>query len=156
MLLPSEAEEKQREERKNTLRKFLDLNFILFLVLDILVIGFMIFSLWGTLSFWQPGAELRDKWVAIRGMYPDLEYHKSFTKPYLPKVEEVFLSQGLFTYKIDCKMENGAIRTGVPTFSWAQFSVLILVIINVWILTKFILPRKTVSKQNIEVLEGKI
>ena len=147
MLLPS-SEETNKEEihkkqgEKRNLHKILNLNFLIFLILDILIIGFTIFSLWGTFSFWQPGAESTNKWVTIRGMYPDLEYHKNFTKIYLPKVEEVFLYQGLFTYKIDCKMDNGKIRVGVPTFSWAQFSILILVLVNVWMITKFLLSKR--------------
>ena len=147
MLFPSETEKQNEEKRKKReekgiLGKVLNFNFIRFLVLNTLILGLLIFSLWGTFSFWQPGADSSNKWVTIRGMYPDLEYHKNFTKSYLPKVEEVFLYQGLFTYRIDCKMDNGGIRVGVPTFSWAQFSILILVLVNVWMITKFLLSKK--------------
>jgi len=149
MLFPSETEkhneEKRRErEEKGILGKVLNFNFIVFLVLNVLILGFLIFSLWGTFSFWQPGADSSNKWVTIRGMYPDLEFHKDFTKPGLLKVEETILQQGFFTYKIDCRMDNGEIRTGVPTFSWAQFSILILVLVNVWVLIKY-LPSKKAS-----------
>ena len=148
MLFPSETEkhneEKRRErEEKGILGKVLNFNFIVFLVLNVLILGFLIFSLWGTFSFWQPGADSSNKWVTIRGMYPDLEFHKDFTKPGLLKVEETILQQGFFTYKIDCRMDNGEIRTGAPTFSWAQFSILILVLVNVWILIKYLTSKKT-------------
>ena len=157
MLLPSgeetnkeEETHKKQEERRN-LHKILNPNFLIFLMLNILIVGFTIFSLWGTFSFWQPGAESINKWVTIRGMYPDLEYHRNFTKTYLPKVEEVFLYQGLFTYKIDCRMDNGRIRVGVLTFSWAQFAILILVLVNVWMLTKFLLSKgASASERNSE------
>jgi len=157
MLLPSgeetnkEEETHKKQEEIRNLHKILNPNFLIFLILNILIIGFTIFSLWGTFSFWQPGAESTNKWVTIRGMYPDLEYHKNFTKTYLPKVEKVFLHQGLFTYKIYCKMDNGETRVGVPTFSWAQFSILILVLVNVWMLTKFLLSKRaSASERNSE------
>jgi len=157
MLFPSETEKQNEEKRrkmeeKRILGKVLNFNFIVFLVLNILILGFLIFSLWGTFSFWQPGADSSNKRVTIRGMYPDIEFHKNFIKPYLPKVEETILQLGFFTYKIDCRMDNGEIRTGVPTFSWAQFSILILILVNVWVITKFLLSKRgSATKQNSEI-----
>ena len=155
MLFPSEKEKHdekkdKKKEEKGISSKVLNLNFIVFLVLNILILGFFIFSLWGTFSFWQPGAERGFQWVTIRGMYPDLEFHKNFTKSYLPKVEEPILQLGFFTYKIDCRMDNGEFRTGVPTFSWAQFSILLLVLVNVWTLIKY-LPSKRPQFRNEKV-----
>jgi len=150
MAFPSERETAEEEEKKNAykkskeeeiLHKILNLNFFVFLVVNLLIIGFLLFSLWGSFSFWQPGAEPGFQYVTIRGIYRDLQYHSSSAR-----VREAFLSHGLFTYKIDCKMVDGAIRTGVPTFSWAQFSILILILFNVWILTK--LGRTSELKRN--------
>ena len=137
-----EGEEIHKQQKRGVLHKILNFNFIILLVINLLIIGFLVFSLWGTFSFWQPGAERGFQWVTIRGMYPDLEFHKNFTKSYLPKVEEAILQMGFFTYKIDCRMDNGEIRTGAPTFSWAQFSILILVLVNVWILIKYLTSKK--------------
>ena len=157
MLFPSEKEKHneekdKRKEEKGISSKVLNFNFIVFLVLNILILGFLIFSLWGTFSFWQPGAERGFQRVIIRGMYPDLEFHKNFIKPYLPKVEEAILQLGFFTYKIDCRMDNGEIRTGVPTFSWAQFLILLLILVNVWMLTKFLSSKRaSVPERNSEI-----
>jgi len=134
----AEKEEKIHKQRKEgVLHRILNFNFIVFLVINLLIIGFLIFSLWGSFSFWQPGAEHGFQYVTIRGIYRDLQYHSSF-----PRVKEAFLSHGLFMYKIDCEMVDGAIRTGVLTFSWAQFSILILVLVNVWMITKFLLSKR--------------
>ena len=145
MLFPSETEKQNEEKRrkreeKGILGKVLNFNFIVFLVLNVLILGFLIFSLWGTFSFWQPGAESINKWVTIRGMYADLQYHKNSVN-----VKNALLYQGLFTYKIDCVMVGGGIRIGVPTFSWAQFSILLLVLVNVWMITKFLLSKRRLS-----------
>ena len=142
MLFPSEEEKHneekdKRKEEKGISSKVLNFNFIVFLVLNILILGFLIFSLWGTFSFWQPGAEEGFQYVKIRGMYADLQYHKNSVN-----VKNASLYQGLFTYKINCVMVDGSIRTGVPTFSWAQFSILILVLVNVWMITKFLLSKR--------------
>jgi len=137
-----EEEEIHKQQKRGFLHKILNFNFIILLVINLLIIVFLVFSLWGTFSFWQPGAEHGFQWVTIRGMYPDLEFHKNFTKSYLSKVEEAILQMGFFIYKIDCRMDNGEIRTGVPTFSWAHFSILILVLVNVWILIKCLISKK--------------
>jgi len=139
-----EEEEIHKQQKGGVLHKILNFNFIVFLMVNLLITGFLVFSLWGSFSFWQPGAERGFQWVTIRGMYPDTEFHKNFIKLYLPKVEETILQHGFFTYKIDCRMDNGEIRTGVPTFSWAQFSILILILVNLWMLTMF-LPSKKAS-----------
>ena len=146
---PSDKETEE-EERKDAhkkskeggiLHKILNLNFFVFLIVNLLIIGFLLFSLWGSFSFWQPGAEPGFQYATIRGIYRDLQYHSSSAR-----VREAFLSHGLFTYKIDCEMINGTIRTGVPTFSWAQFSILILIIFNLWTLIE--LRRTPKQKQN--------
>ena len=124
------ANEEPHEKRK--LFGKLEIETIFFLILDVLLVGFLIFNLFGVFTFWQPGAEMVDKHVTIRGMYSDLQYHASFKS-----VSEVILSQGVFTYKIDC-LVNGAIRPGAPAFSWMQASILILVFLNLWMANKYL------------------
>jgi signal peptidase len=126
------ANEEPHEKRK--LFGKLDIGTIFFLILNVLLIGFTIFNLFGIFTFWQIGAE-PPQYVAIRGMYPDVQYHESFKIAY-NHVSEAILSQGFLTYKIDCVV-NGAIRPGVPTFSWMQASILILVILNLWMANKY-------------------
>jgi signal peptidase len=124
------ANEEPHEKRK--LFGKLEIETIFFLILDVLLVGFLIFNLFGVFTFWQPGAEMVDKHVTIRGMYSDLQYHASYNH-----VSEAFLSQGLFSYKIDC-LVNGAIRPGAPTFSWMQASILILLLLNLWMANKYL------------------
>ncbi|MDH5794283.1 MAG: signal peptidase I [Candidatus Bathyarchaeota archaeon] len=125
------ANEEPHEKRK--LFGKLDIDIVFFLILNVLVIGFLVFSLFGVFTFWQPGAEMVDKHVTIRGMYSDLQYHASFKQ----SVIEVFLSQGFLTYQIDCSV-NGAIRPGVPTFSWMQISIVFLLILDFWMANKYL------------------
>jgi signal peptidase len=128
------ANEEPHEKRK--LFGKLDIETIFFLILNVLLMGFLVFSLFGGFTFWQPGAEIVDKHVTIRGMYPDVQYHASFKKIY-NNVSNTILSQGFLTYKIDCVV-NGAIRSGAPTFSWMQVSILILVLLNLWMANKYL------------------
>lgn len=143
-LFPSstdDGEETTKEEEPREKRKLfgkLDIEIVYLLILNSLIIGFVVFSVWGVFTFWQLGAD-PPQHVTIRGMYPDLQYHGIFEK-------SVFLSQGLFTYKIDC-MVDGAIRPGVPTFSWMQFSILILFLLNFKMLLNFVKSRKIVKKE---------
>jgi signal peptidase I len=124
------ADEEPHEKRK--LFGKLEIETIFFLILDVLLVGFLIFNLYGIFTFWQPGAEMADKHVTIRGMYSDLQYHASFKD-----VSEVILSQGFFTYKIDC-LVDGVVRPGAPTFSWVQASILILLVFNLWMANRYL------------------
>ncbi len=130
---------KQKHENWKLFGK-LDIGIIYLLIEILLIISFMVFSLWGALTFWQPGAKPQ-QYVAIRGMYSDLQYYGSFNKSY-NNVEEAFLSQNFFSYRIDC-LVDGVTRPGVPTFSWAQASVFILLILSAWIMVNFLKRRKT-------------
>jgi len=131
------TEEDQTQEKRKLFGK-LDIEIVYLLILNSLIIGFMVFSLWGVFTFWQLGAD-PPQHVTIRGMYPDLQYHESFE-------ESVFLSQGLFMYKIDC-LVDGAIRPGVPTLSWMQVSILILFLLNFRVLINFVKSRKIIKKE---------
>jgi len=119
--------------KKKKLFGKLGIETISFLILDGLLIGFLIFNLFGVFTFWQIGKEPQPGYVTIRGMYSDLQYHASFKQ----SVIEVFLSQGFLTYQIDC-LVNWAVRPGVPTFSWMQVSILLLVFINLWMANKYL------------------
>jgi signal peptidase len=121
------ANEEPHEKRK--LFGKLEIDTVLLVIVDVLLVGFLVFSLFGLFTFWQIGAE-PPQYVAIRGMYSDLQYHASYNN-----VSEAFLFQGFFSYKIDC-LVNGAIRPGAPTFSWTQASILILLILNLWMANK--------------------
>ena len=129
-IIPSEKEEKdnaskaeKNTEKRKLIKKILEGRVVFLVILNVLLIGLAIFSLWSSFTFWQPGA-YGPQDVTIRGMYPDLQFHEGFGN-------EGFLSQGFITYKIDCWV-NGVMRPGVPTFSWAQLSILILFIIDAW------------------------
>jgi hypothetical protein len=117
----SNNEEGRNAKEKETSLK-IDLNFVFFILLNALIVGFLIFSLWGSFTFWQPGADPPQ--ATIRGMFSDLQFHETYSN-------EVYLSQGFLNYKIDWKF-NGGVRSGVPTLSWFQFSLLILFLFNFW------------------------
>jgi len=119
-------------EKKKLFGK-LNIETIFFLVLDVLLVGFLIFNLFGVFTFWQIGKEPQPGYVTMRGMYSDLQYHAGFKQ----SVSEVFLSQGFLTYQIDC-LVNGAVRPGVPTLSWMQVSILLLVFLNLWMANKYL------------------
>jgi len=123
------VEEKKLHERKKLFGK-IDIGILYVLILNFLILCFLVFNFLGAFAFWQPGAD-PPQYVAVRGMYADLEYHESFSD-----VEQVYLSQGVMTYSIDC-LVNGTIRPGVPTFSWVQASILILIAINLWTFINF-------------------
>ena len=126
-------------EKGKLIEKILEGRVVFLVILNVLLISLAIFSLWSSFTFWQPGAD-PPQYVAIRGMYSDLQFHEGFKKQY-NNVSEAFLSQGFIIYGIDCSV-NGVIRPGVPTFSWAQFSILILLIIDAWVLINSIRSKR--------------
>jgi signal peptidase len=130
-------EEKSQEEKKQLWK--IDLQLIYFIAINFLILGFLIFSLWGSFTFWQPGASPPQ--ATIRGMYSDLEFHKSFS-------DEAYLCQGFMTYRIDCQVSGGT-RLGVSTFSWFQFLILVLIFFDTWKLVDFLRTWKTKSRKNI-------
>ena len=130
---PKKVGEKRKQENTKHLAYMIAVN--------ILIISFMLFSLWGSFTFWQPGAA-EPKYVTILGMYRDLQLHESGNN-----IEKAFLSQGFLTYRIDCQLTNGGIRLGVPTFSWFQLSLLALIIFDGWkILNPLIQTRRKERK----------
>jgi signal peptidase I len=136
LFLGTDEEKESLEEEPHEKKKLfwkIDTKMISLLILNVLLIGFLIFNLWGSFAFWQPGAETPSQIVTIHGMYSDLQYHMSFKTSH-NNVSEAILSQGFLTYQIDCRV-NGLIRPGVPTFSWMQTSILLLLTLNLWMLS---------------------
>ncbi|RLI42038.1 signal peptidase I [Candidatus Bathyarchaeota archaeon] len=154
LMLPfgtSEEEvEKEQNHKKRKLFGKIDVKIIYISILNVLLIGFAVFSLWGSFTFFQPGSGPPPDYVTIYGMYSDLQFHESFKYQY-NDVNGTLLSQGFLTYKIDDCLRDGSVRQGVPTFSWFQFSVLVLCIVDVWTLFDFWNRRKTEIEQQ-EVL----
>ena len=121
----SEDQDKPQQERK--LFGKVTLRMIYVLVLNGLLISIAVFGLAGALTFRQEGAQPAQD-VTIRGMYPDIQFHESFNN-----IHEVFLSQGLLTYTINCNASDGGhegIRLGVATFSWAQAPIVALLVFD--------------------------
>lgn len=138
----TDKEEKTKEKWK--LFGKLDIEMVYLLILNSLIIGFLVFSLWGAFTFWQLGAD-PPQHVTIRGMYSDVQYHESFEKIY-NNISEAFLSQGFLTYNID-SLVDGVVRPGVPTFSWMQASILILFLLNFRTLLNFVKSRTIAKKK---------
>jgi signal peptidase len=127
--------EKEKQTAEKKLFSKIELNLIFYIVINIVLVGFIIFSLWGSFTFWQPGAGTRKppegRWVTILGMFSDMQFHRGLAE------SDVYLSQGFLTYQINYEV-SGGIRQGVPTFSWFQFFIIILIVYNVWKLYNFL------------------
>lgn len=130
-LVFSSEKDKTVEEPKKPEK--INIGTIFFIIFNVLLIGFALFSVIGSFTFWQIGAE-PPQYVTIRGMYTDLQYQATY-KPPQSNINGAFLYPSIFTYQIDC-LVNGNIRTGVPTFSWLQASILVLVVYDLWELNK--------------------
>ncbi len=150
-IVPSEKEEKDNAskveknmEKRKLIERILEGRVVFLGIINVLLISLAIFSLWSSFTFWQPGAD-PPQYVTIRGMHSDLQFHEDFKAPPDLQFYEAFLSQGFITYKIDCLMNDGK-RPGVPTFSFAQFSILILLITDAWMLINLIRSRRKMQK----------
>lgn len=124
----SAKREKPAEEKK--LFPKISRSLLFYIIINIILVVLIIFSLWGFITIWQPGADPRQ--ATIMGMLSDLQFHESF-----PSIGEIHLSQGFLTYQINYKV-SGGIRQGVPTFSWFQFFLIVLIIYNTWKLYIFL------------------
>jgi signal peptidase I len=149
--------EKGGEEPKKKKKLFRKLSYeaVIFTVINVLLICFIIFNLWGAFTFWQPGA-VNPQYVTIRGMYTDLQYH--FNDPNINRLDnsisEASLLQGFFTYRID-SIANGVPRSGVLTFSWFQFSILLLVVFDVWELITFSKAKRAAKTSELELSQAR-
>jgi hypothetical protein len=63
-------------------------------------------------------------------MFSDVDFHKTHSS-------EAFLSQSFLTYTIDCRLNEG-LQTGVPTFSWGQAAIILLILLDAWNLIKIL------------------
>ena len=133
LFFDTDEEKKSIKEEPHEKRKLfgkLDIELVFIAILNVLIIGFMIFNLFGSFTFWQIGKEPSPGYVTIYGMFSDLHFHEIY-------VSKAILSNGFLTYKIDSQV-SGGIRPGVPTFSWMQVSILILVFLNLWMANKYL------------------
>jgi len=148
LALPLGGEKKKVGEVsvKKTRKLFgkLELRTLYFLLTNIILILLILFSLWGSLTFWQIGSDPAQE-VTIRGMFSDLQYYldsqfgHSLT---YNNITSVFLSQGLLTYRIDAVADD-QLRTGVWAFSWAQFFIIVLAVVDLWTLVKYLRMRRS-------------
>ena len=136
LFFPFEAGKEEKESDEKLVLGKMSLKMVYLIILNIILIGFIIFSLWGTFTFWNPGAGSNSQGmtVTIYGMFSDIDFHGT-------RSVEALLSQGFLTYTINCRLSEG-LRTGVPTFSWAQAAIIVLLVYDVWELTKFLQKRK--------------
>jgi len=149
------AEEKHQEKK---LFEKINIGLISSIIFDVILIGFLFFSLFGSFTFYQIGAEPPQN-VTIMGMFTDLQYHLGFKISY-NNVHNASISQSFFTYSINCYVSDSiheGLRPGVPTLSWMQVSLSILVLYNFWIAIKYLHLDKrlgTILKPKAEIEEG--
>ncbi|MEM0007570.1 MAG: signal peptidase I [Candidatus Bathyarchaeia archaeon] len=145
----SEEEPAKKEEKVEEKKLFskISLNTIFYIIINAILVGLVIFNLWGSLTFWQPGAGTHGegRMVTIHGMLSDFEFHKEElnSNVYPP-------CQGFLTYQINYEVDGG-LRLGVPTFSWFQFFLIILAAYNLWKLYNFLKAWKGKRQRGLEV-----
>ena len=134
------AEKKPPEEKKlfgnldmRTVVKALKI--VSFIILNVILVGLIIFSLFGSFTFYQIGADPQPEYVTIRGIYSNLQYYTTRLEPQNVQIINASFSLGFLTYAINCFVIEGThegIRPGVPAFSWTQALLLILVLYDLW------------------------
>ncbi|MEM2971773.1 MAG: signal peptidase I [Candidatus Bathyarchaeia archaeon] len=134
-------EEADNTTEKASFWKRIPTKTIYFAIVNALLIGCIIFSLWGAFTFWNPGAGQNGRGddVSLYGMYSDVQFHEEFKNT--QQISRVELTQGFLVYAVNCEI-NGELRTGVPTFSWAQAAIILLLAFDVWELIKILRKRK--------------
>ncbi|MEM3700830.1 MAG: signal peptidase I [Candidatus Bathyarchaeia archaeon] len=134
LFFPFETSQEEKESGE-TLIFGIPLKTIYLIILNIFLIAIVIFGLWGTFTFWNPGAgsNAQGMYVTIYGMFSDVSFHKMHSL-------EAFLSQSFLTYTINCQLSDGLsqLQTGVPTFSWSQAAIILLIVLDSWNLVKFL------------------
>jgi hypothetical protein len=152
------AEKKPPEEKKlfgnldmRTVVKALKI--VSFIILNVILVGLIIFSLFGSFTFYQIGADPQPEYVTIRGIYPNLQYypHALVYGSSNNQILNASLSLGFLTYAINCFVIEGThegIRPSVPTFSWTQALLLILVLYDLWKAITFLHPNKKLGKDS--------
>ncbi|MEM3696493.1 MAG: signal peptidase I [Candidatus Bathyarchaeia archaeon] len=131
LFFPFETKE-EKESEETLLFGKIPLKMIYLVTLNIFLIGLIIFGLWGAFTFWNPGAGSNSQgmYVTIYGMFSDVNFHETHSL-------EAFLYQGFLTYTINCQLSDG-LRTGVPTFSWSQAAIILLMLLDAWTLIKIL------------------
>jgi signal peptidase len=134
------AEKKPPEEKKlfgnldmRTVVRVLKI--VSFIILNVILLGLIIFSLFGSFTFYQIGADPQPENVTIRGIYPNLQYYTTRFSFSNEQIINASFSLGFLTYAINCFVKEGTfegMRTGVPAFSWTQALLLILVLYDLW------------------------
>ena len=136
LFFPFETGEEKKEGEEKLMLGKISLKMIYLIILNIFLVGLIIFSLWGTFTFWNPGAGSNSQgmYVTIYGMFSDVNFHKTHSNDII----EAILSQSFLTYTINCELSGGELRTGVPTFSWSQTAIIILIVLDAWNLVKIL------------------
>jgi len=148
-IFPFEADEEVEESREKMMLGKIPIKVIYVLILNLLLIGFILFSLWGAFTFWNPGAGTSSQGmhVTIYGMFSDVGFHENFQQSH-NNISMVTLDQGFLTYVVNCFVSDGTHegwRRVVPTFSWAQAAIIILVALDVWEFMKILRSKKKVE-----------
>jgi len=154
LALPFGGEKKKTSEPtvRKTRKLFgkLDIQTLYLTVTNVILILLIVFSLWGSFTFWQIGSDPAQD-VTIRGMFSDVQYYLGNQFGHLQtynNVSGVFLLQGLLTYRIDTIADDQS-RTGVSAFSWAQFFIIVLAAVDLWTLTKYLRLRRSKEQSSI-------
>ncbi|RJS75875.1 hypothetical protein CW667_06225, partial [Candidatus Bathyarchaeota archaeon] len=89
LFFPFETDEEEKESGEKLVLGKMSLKMVYLIILNIILIGFIVFSLWGTFTFWNPGAgpDSRGMTVTIYGMFSDIDFHGT-------RSVEALLSQG--------------------------------------------------------------
>jgi signal peptidase len=143
-IFPFGDREKKETQGKRRLFGKIDLDHLYIVVLNVLLIGFIVFNVWGAYTFWQPGSK-GPTYVTARGVYPDVGYYQGFRYNH-NTVLETFLSVGFLTYTVDCNATDSVhsgIRPGVLTLSIAQVAAIVLIVLDVWTMVRLLRARKT-------------
>ncbi|MGA2769146.1 MAG: signal peptidase I [Candidatus Bathyarchaeia archaeon] len=153
VILPATDKEKnntsEREPAKEKRKIFgkLSIDTIYLIIINLLVISFIAFNIWGAFTFWQPGA-IPPQNVTVHGMYPDLQFHESYQVQH--NVSSSSLSSGLLTYRVDSMLNDGShigIRLGIQTLSFAQIAIILLALFDVWKLVEFMRLRSAQTQR---------
>lgn len=142
ILLPTGSEkqktgEGERAKEKRKIFGNLSIDTVYLIIINLLVIGFIAFNIWGAFTFWQPGA-IPPQNVAAHGMYADLQFHEGYEVQH--NASGSSLSLGFLTYRVDSMLNDGShigMRLGVQTLSFAQIAIILLAFFDVWRLVEF-------------------
>lgn len=145
LLIPSGKKEEEKPdegEPKKERRLFgkLSMSQVSFIIVNIILVAITVFSLFGSLTFWQPGA-VPQQLVTIYGIYPDMQWYLSFATKTYNNITQAYLYNGFFTYQINAQVSS-IVRPGVPALAWWQIALAILIIFDAWTLFKFYRTRR--------------